>query len=39
MWQMFTERARKAVYYAQEEAKELGENMVSSETAKDRVQD
>ena len=31
MWQRFTERARKAVFYAQEEALELGENLVGPE--------
>ena len=31
MWQRFTERARKAVFYAQEEAGRLGENYVSTE--------
>lgn len=31
MWQRFTERARKAVFYAQEEAGRLGENLVGPE--------
>src|SRR5579875_1111943 len=31
MWQRFTERARKVVFYAQEEAGNLGENYVSTE--------
>jgi len=31
MWQRFTERARKAVFYAQEEAGRLGENSVGPE--------
>ena len=31
MWQRFTERARKAVFYAQEEALKLGENLVGPE--------
>ena len=31
MWQRFTERARKVVFYAQEEAGKLGENYVSTE--------
>jgi len=31
MWQRFTERARKVVFYAQEEAGRLGENYVSTE--------
>ncbi len=31
MWQRFTERARKTVFYAQEEAGRLGENYVSTE--------
>lgn len=31
MWQRFTERARKVVFYAQEEAGRLGENSVSTE--------
>ena len=31
MWQRFTERARKIVFYAQEEAGQLGENYVSTE--------
>ncbi len=31
MWQRFTERARKAVFYAQEEAGLHGENYVSTE--------
>ena len=31
MWQRFTERARKVVFYAQEEAGQLGENYVSTE--------
>lgn len=31
MWQRFTERARKIVFYAQEEAGKLGENYVSTE--------
>ena len=31
MWQRFTERARKAVFYAQEEASKWGENFVSPE--------
>ncbi len=31
MWQRFTERARKVVYYAQEEAQALGEGYVSTE--------
>jgi ATP-dependent Clp protease ATP-binding subunit ClpA len=31
MWQRFTERARKVVFYAQEEAGRLGENYVSSQ--------
>ena len=31
MWQRFTERARRAVFFAQEEAGRLGENCVSSE--------
>ncbi len=31
MWQRFTERARKTVFYAQEEARKLGENYVSTE--------
>jgi ornithine carbamoyltransferase len=31
MWQRFTERARKVVFYAQEEAGHLGENYVSTE--------
>jgi ATP-dependent Clp protease ATP-binding subunit ClpC len=31
MWQRFTERARKVVYYAQEEAQKFGEGYVSTE--------
>lgn len=31
MWQRFTERARKCVYYAQEEAQKFGEGYVSTE--------
>jgi len=31
MWQRFTERARKVVFFAQEEAGKLGENYVSTE--------
>ena len=31
MWQRFTERARQAVFYAQEEAGKLGENSVGPE--------
>ncbi|HEY3328509.1 MAG TPA: Clp protease N-terminal domain-containing protein [Capsulimonadaceae bacterium] len=31
MWQRFTERARKVIFYAQEEAGQLGENYVSTE--------
>jgi ornithine carbamoyltransferase len=31
MWQRFTERARRAVFFAQEEAGRLGENYVSTE--------
>lgn len=31
MWQRFTERARKVIFYAQEEAQRLGENQVSTE--------
>ena len=31
MWQRFTERARKAVFYAQEEAQKFGEGSVSTE--------
>src|SRR5437870_388342 len=31
MWQRFTERARRIVFFAQEEAGRLGENMVSTE--------
>lgn len=31
MWQRFTERARKAVFYAQEEAQRFGEGYVSTE--------
>jgi len=31
MWQRFTERARRAVFFAQEEAKQLGENNVNTE--------
>ena len=31
MWQRFTERARRAVYYAQEEANRLGESYVGTE--------
>ena len=31
MWQRFTERARKVVFFAQEEAGQLGENYVSTE--------
>src|SRR4051812_1312420 len=31
MWQRFTERARRAVFYAQEEAGRLGENFVGTE--------
>ena len=31
MWQRFTERARKVVFYAQEEAGRLGQNYVSTE--------
>ena len=31
MWQRFTEKARKAVFYAQEEAGLLGEKYVSTE--------
>lgn len=31
MWQRFTERARKVVFYAQEEAGRLGENFVTTE--------
>ncbi|HEY3328508.1 MAG TPA: Clp protease N-terminal domain-containing protein [Capsulimonadaceae bacterium] len=31
MWQRFTERARKVIFYAQEEAQRLGENYVSTE--------
>ena len=31
MWQRFTERARKVVFYAQEEAGRLGQNIVGPE--------
>src|SRR5512135_2777718 len=31
MWQRFTERARKVIFYAQEEAQRLGEGCVSTE--------
>ncbi|MEW5884355.1 MAG: Clp protease N-terminal domain-containing protein, partial [Armatimonadota bacterium] len=31
MWQRFTERARKAVFFAQEEAQKFGEGYVSTE--------
>ncbi len=31
MWQRFTERARKVIFYAQEEAQRLGETQVSTE--------
>ena len=31
MWQRFTERARKVIFFAQEEARKLGENYVSTE--------
>lgn len=31
MWQRFTDRARKVIFYAQEEAQQLGENLVSTE--------
>ena len=31
MWDLYTERARKAIYYAQEEAKALGDNWLSGE--------
>ena len=31
MWQRFTERARRVIFYAQEEAGQLGENYVSTE--------
>ncbi len=31
MWQRFTERARKVVFYAQEEAQRFGEGYVSTE--------
>ncbi|HSI72719.1 MAG TPA: Clp protease N-terminal domain-containing protein, partial [Fimbriimonas sp.] len=31
MWQRFTERARKVVFYAQEEAQKYGEGYVSTE--------
>ncbi|OYT74986.1 MAG: ATP-dependent Clp protease ATP-binding subunit ClpC [Armatimonadetes bacterium JP3_11] len=31
MWQRFTERARKVIFYAQEEAQRLGESQVSTE--------
>jgi ATP-dependent Clp protease ATP-binding subunit ClpC len=31
MWQRFTERARRIVFFAQEEAGRLGENYVSTE--------
>src|SRR5690554_3002604 len=31
MWQRFTERARRVVFYAQEEANRLGETYVSTE--------
>ena len=31
MWQRFTERARKVVFYAQEEAQKFGEGYVSTE--------
>lgn len=31
MWQRFTERARKVVYYAEEEAGRFGDNCVSTE--------
>src|SRR5437667_39680 len=31
MWQRFTERARRAVFFAQEEAARLGENYISTE--------
>ncbi len=31
MWQKFTERARKAVFHAQEEAGKYGENFVATE--------
>ena len=31
MWQRFTERARRVVFFAQEEAGRLGENYVSTE--------
>ena len=31
MWQRFTERARRVIFYAQEEAGNLGENFVTTE--------
>jgi len=31
MWQRFTERARRVVFFAQEEAARLGENYVGTE--------
>ena len=31
MWQRFTERARRIVFFAQEEAGRLGENYISTE--------
>ena len=31
MWQRFTEMARRVIFYAQEEAANLGENYVSTE--------
>lgn len=31
MWQRFTERARRVVFFAQEEASRLGENFVTTE--------
>ncbi|MBL8066069.1 MAG: hypothetical protein JNM34_09450, partial [Chthonomonadaceae bacterium] len=31
MWQRFTERARKVVFFAQEEAQKFGEGYVSTE--------
>ncbi|HTQ11845.1 MAG TPA: Clp protease N-terminal domain-containing protein, partial [Fimbriimonadaceae bacterium] len=31
MWQRFTERARKVIFYAQEEAQRFGEGYVSTE--------
>ena len=35
MWQRFTERARKVVFYAQEEAQKFGEGYVSTGVARE----